>query len=285
MRPLLSTLLIFAIATPLAAQDALDDFEWTQVQFTPFEPSDMGLALLFGLPQSDWILLHASCLSPAPGQSTIRASVSADPGTAIEGQPVWVEFDGLTNALPVIGGQAVGIGAEIGITGAMIETDTNGPLWDHLATTDTIRYRIRGQQNWVELPGAPDEITAFRSNCLSLSGAAPRTPPAASEPGPTHVPTCADLPGLVSTETGDAQEIAVINDSAFTARVIWLDPTGNQIDVGVLAPGQTASLGSDKGHIWVIANAAGVCQSVHEARAPEIRIADPADNAATSPEN
>lgn len=245
------------LATPLAAQDDVADLSWETYRYDAFEPSDLGLGLRFGLPESDFVVMRANCMSPGDGGgANIRGAFSAELGAAVEGQPLLIEFEGLTGGLPVVNGRASGVGAEIGITGAVIESRANDRLWQHLAAADTIRYRVRGQEDWTSFPGDPAQMAAFQMECGNLEPAGTPLPP--------PVVDCSGVGSLASTDTGAPLEIAIINQSDSPIQVFWIDPTAMPTEMGTVPPGQSAQLGTDAGHFWMIGDADGTCQSVHD---------------------
>ena len=180
-----------------------------------------------------------------------------------------MEVDGLTGGLPVVSARATGVGAEIGITGATVELPTEDRLWAHLAQAETLRYRIRGQEDWAEYPGNPALFASFRSDCAALG-----TEPA--NPGPPAPPAlaCTDETLARSSNEGVETEIEIRNDSGADRRVVWMDEAGNRVEMGTLPAGQSATLGTRDSHIWLIADSAGACLSIHAAVA-DITLAAP----------
>ena len=169
------------LSAPLLAQSEAD-LEWARYEYAAFEPSETGLAIAYGLPESDLVVMRGICLI-GDGRSSILGSFSAILGQAVNDQPILLEVDGLTGGLPVVSARATGVGAEIGITGAMVELPTEDRLWAHLAQAQTLRYRIRGQEDWAEYPGNPALFASFRSDCAARV-AAP------VGPGPSPLPRC-----------------------------------------------------------------------------------------------
>ena len=75
-----------------------------------------------------------------------------------------------------------------------------------------------------------------------------------------------------SSDQGVETEIEIRNDSGADRVVFWIDETGNRVEMGTLPAGQSATLGTRDSHIWLIADSAGVCLSIH-ASAADITIA------------
>lgn len=265
MRFLCASFLAALLSLPGHAQTTTQtpgDLVWDRYAYDPFEPSETGLGLRLGLPESDLVVIRALCLTDGQ-RHAILATLSADLGAAVEGQSILVEFDGLTGGLPVVTGTATGIGAEFGITGAAVEFPTGDRLWDHLATTDSLRYRIRGQDTWSELPGAPTLFAAFRTDCAAGAGPSPDPTGEPTDPATTGL-DCANLNALASSETGAPRDIRVTNRGSTAVQVIWFDLTGSQVVLGAVPPGNSATLGTDVGHLWMISDAVGTCLSLHD---------------------
>ena len=247
-------------AAPLAAQTEAD-LEWVRYPYTSFEPSEAGLAIAYGLPESDLVVMRGICLI-GDGQTSILGSFSAILGAAVNGQPVLLEFDGLTGGLPVVTARAIGVGAELGITGGSVELPTNDRLWTHLAQAETLRYRIRGQEDWAEYPGAPDLFASFQSDCAAQAAFAGATG-AESTPDANATLTCSEEEVAISGQLGSETEIVIRNDSGVDRLVYWMDETGIRVEMGGLPAGQSATLGTRDSHYWLIADSAGACVSIH----------------------
>ena len=266
-------------ATPLLAQDNFDDLDWEGYRYEPFEPSDLGLGLRFGLPESDFVLMRANCMSPGggTGPSNIRGAFTADLGAAVEGQSILVEFEGLTGGLPVVTGRASGVGAEIGITGVVIESPSDDRLWQHLGASESFRYRVRGQDDWIVYPADPAQFSAFVAECRALGGQSEPSegplPPAIFDPA-TQIADCSDEPLARSTQMGEEIDVTVTNAATEVRVIYWLDENGARVERGRVPPGRSATLGTLQSHVWLIADEAGTCLEIRASTFGDFTIGD-----------
>ena len=267
------------LATPLLAQTT-EEFAWIPISYDAFEPSETGIGLLYGVPESDFVILRALCLNPGAGETQIYAEFTAALGDAVEGQPILIEFEGLTGGLPVISGHAMGVGAEMGVTGARIELPVSDRLWTHLAQAETIQYGVRGLENWTVFEGAPAQFARFQSECAAF-GTAPvpatsESPSATSTlPGPgfdatTGIAACSDETLALSTDDGEAMDLTIENRGTADLRVFWMDTSGARVEMGLLPAGQSATLGTRQSHVWMIADANGTCLELRNAAGGDI---------------
>lgn len=268
MRALPLSLALAVLTAPALAQETLI---WETSRYEPFEPSELGLAIFYGAPQTDLMGFVGHCMTSDGTTSEIRATMTANLGAATEGQAVLVEFDA---NLPAYQASASGVGAEVGITGFRLDLPIDDELWAYLAQTPLLRYRLRGQTDWVEYPGDTQVFSSFRSNCAALGAA---NPPLTSGTAPVSAarnlyPTCDDLGSLASTETGQPRDLSVSNETAAPLRVFWLDTNGAPVEMGQLPAGQSATLGSDAGHYWVVTDSAGNCRAVYTTDSYQIRV-------------
>lgn len=298
------SVLAVCLALPAAAQE--DNLEWVSYAFDPFEPSDTGLRLFYGLDQTDFVVVSASCGLGDDGP-VITAGFSAElaPGT-VDGQPVFLEFPGLAGALPLVNGNAVGVGAEIGISGVSVTLPADDRLWAHMIMVPRFSFGMRGTDAMVEIPGDQGGvISGFVSACQAAGAAgapAAATPPAQTvilEPAaptpPPALPTfsigdtaaepaCGDLSSLASEETGQARSVQVVNDSGGTRGITFIGTDGTLSDLGQLQPGQSGTLDTDAGHLWMITDGPGNCLELFETGdATEFRLTDAQGNQPTSP--
>lgn len=248
------------LTTPLFAQTEADP-TWVRASYDAFEPSDLGIALRYGVPQSDFVILVANCTTPGDGTTQITLSLSANPGNSRNGDPVGVEFDGFTGA---ISGVAIGIGAEFGITGATVEISTTDPFWAQLAIQSELRYRLAGQSTWITLPAEPALLQSFVADCAALatndSGGSPL--PSASFDPETGIGFCSEEQFARSDQLGPELSITLSNQTGETQRVFWIDENGARVELGSLAAGQSATLDTRATHVWLIADASGNCMEL-----------------------
>ena len=81
------------------------------------------------------------------------------PGT-VEDQPVLLEFPGLAGVLPIVSGNSVGVGAEVGITGVRLTLPADDRLWVHMITIPHLSYGVRGTNAMMDIPGDQNSVIA-----------------------------------------------------------------------------------------------------------------------------
>ncbi|MEM9754583.1 MAG: hypothetical protein AAF914_01245 [Pseudomonadota bacterium] len=239
------------LPAPSVAQD--DDLIWGLNRYAEPEPGDAGVAAFYGVPRSDFALVILSC-DLSGGAPSVSAQFEAPTGAFANGDRARATFR--TPGRPPVGvaGEIIGIGREIGIIGLSARLPLNASLWALILSDGPVSYAIDGASMPLTLSGDPSAVSDFLVLCAGRGR-----------------PACADLGALASVETGIEQDIVVTNSTIGERRVVWIDPEGTEREVGVLQPNETATLGSDRGHVWMFADARGRCVEVRggaAARAP-----------------
>lgn len=91
----------------------------------------------------------------------------------------------------------------------------------------------------------------------------PTAPPAqpAADAGAEFF-ACTALGQLASQETGQPRSVLIDNRSPAPRSINWVGPDGTVTEFGQLQPGQSGTLTSDAGHVWMFGDAQGACVEV-----------------------
>ncbi|MBF9033470.1 hypothetical protein HKCCE2091_04400, partial [Rhodobacterales bacterium HKCCE2091] len=179
--PLLAPLLALSLVPGAAAAQDADGLTWIVNRYEPFEAGDIGVSVLYGLPQSDFLVLSARC-ETGGGRPSVALELAVDPGPLPEGAPVLVDFGIPGNpALASLPGRVVGLDREVGIAGAALDVPADHRLWSIFGAANRVTFGIRSIGPGTEIAGdASAALPELLSACREAGGLAAVPPPAAT---------------------------------------------------------------------------------------------------------
>jgi hypothetical protein len=207
--------------------------------------------LVFGIPESDGAMFVANCKSP----SAIDVQVATDVTGLSDGEDVDVGFRGRrfnhTSTATVIG-----VGAEVGISGAQFRISARDSFWQGLVKQATVNYGIAGfAPSTMRFGNDREEIITFLDRCTGKAVAA--APPPVAKTG------CSQLGQLKSRNSNQPITITFVNQSGGFRALMWLDFNGQAQDFGGLNAGERKTINTFITHPWMMTDGPGNCQEIY----------------------
>lgn len=241
-----------------------EGFVWSYDRQLDPDPFQTRLTLAYAIPETDAIQLVATCQIGA-NRTYAVFEIGADIGAAANGSPVDVRFVG-ENFSHVLSGEVVGVGAEVGITGASIAVELDDPLWLALRALPELRYGVvNPTDHQLLLEGSSGPVAEFLADCTDIPEpeqpvvATPEPPP----PGSPAATSCEAIDSLKTTGGGAPATVTFVNQADGFRSVMWIDGDGIPQQYGNLNPGQAYVQSTFVGHVWMITDGPGNCLEVY----------------------
>lgn len=231
---------------------------FTQVSPDPFQTV---LSLFYAVPETDDVLVTGGCFIGAQGP-LISLSAAADIEGLVEGAPAALRFTAADGRSVEVPGTVIGTAAEVGISGVEAVLEPSDPAWLVITGDDTMSIeRVGGRDGFTLTGNGPNTIGSFLSDCADIgelppgAGQAPSAPIGA-QPG---FLSCEVFGRVSSRDTGTPQVVNFVNATNGFRGLVWIDPTGNPVDVAGLNPGEASAFTTDPGHVWMATDGPGDC--------------------------
>ncbi len=223
---------------PISAQTGMT---W-QVYHGSAAPGYSGVELFYGVPRSGDLLISASCeiSGPAP---IIRLTLYSGDLPAPRGAQVTVSVQG-TSAAAAFQARNDGYDDFMGLTLLEARLPVDHPVWQAFASPGPLSYSAAGTPA-ITIAGDQLPVEDFVALCTHRGG-----------------PSCSAM--AVSAEGGPALTLQVTNSARAARRILWIDPDGAMAEIGRLEPGQSGTLDTEWGHVWLFADDQGRCVELRQ---------------------
>lgn len=220
--------------------------------------------LVYGLPNSDEIEFHASCIR---GSGEIDVYIERTAPEVRPGQTVPVTFTAgtLAETYNAIGSD---LGAISGLSSPRLTISTDDPIWLALIQKDFLVIQTGFASAYaLSLSGSGVATQPFLAACEAQSFA---VPPPVTPPLPVgHVGgdyPCAEESALFSQQTSIQSRLIFRNELPQSVQLFWLDYDGGRRPHMTLTPGETGVQPTFFTHLWLVADSSGQCLAIYDAR-------------------
>lgn len=236
-----------AVVAEVVPEPIEDEARWF-IQQSATEDGAETIALTFGIPGTDAVLLATSC-DPGAGIGSAEVSLSLDFGSLQDGDSAQVDFNTYSGQFSYPG--RVFIDSEES-AGVRLTVGARAPLWRALASAKSISFGISGGPTaTIPRPDTEGVVKSFIESCFSSVGApSPAKPvqPKVSAPSDTFVPDqpAVDRPNVDSSNGESDAKVPVASVAPASdgeARVfVCPDDTELRLTITGTAPKRLADL-------------------------------------------
>lgn len=237
-RSILSLIAIFC-ATAAPAQNGM---VW-QAYHGGASPGRAGVELFFGVPRSGDLLLSGSCDISGPTPFVPMTIFTGDLPFA-RGATVTVTLTGTAQQAVTFTARNDGYDDFSGLTIVQTNLALDDSAWQLFASSASVTYAVQGGPP-ITISGDPQPIQDFLATCAARGG-----------------PTCEVA--RPSTDTGESLALTVTNSSRGARGIVWLAPDGTPTEIGRLETGQSGTLDTDAGHVWMFTDDQGRCVEMRQ---------------------
>lgn len=237
---------VFALLAALCAvqANAQTGRVWQTYQSSP-SGTFAGTELFFGVPRSSDLLISGSCQAPPTGAPFVRLAVFTGDLPAPTGAQVTVDVTNARGVTTSFAAQNQGPDEAVGLTLVETQITLDAPVWTILGTPGPLTYTVRGGPA-ITIEGSTLPVQDFLATCAARGG-----------------PQCSAAP--LSQETGIPLALTVRNSSRGARGIVWVGPDGTRTEIARLNPGETGTLNTDAGHVWMFTDDQGRCVEMRQA--------------------
>lgn len=226
-----------------SAASAQTGMVWQSYHGSP-SPGRAGVELFYGVPRSGDLLISGSCDISGPTPQIQLTLYTGDlpfpPGAT-------VTVDVVSPGRPQISFPARNEGFDdfSGLTLVQADLPLQSGLWDVFAAPAPLSYAVRGAPP-ITIQGEALPVRDFLEVCAARGG-----------------PQCGAA--APSVDSGVPLRLTVTNSARGARGITWLSPEGELTQIGRLEPGQSGTLDTDAGHIWMFTDDQGRCVEMRAA--------------------